>query len=56
MFPAVETHVVQKEYESWIGNNEASFLINHFYALVSLQHRDQWGEEGGNDPKEWKLP
>ena len=35
MFPAVETHVVQKKYESWIGNNEASFIINHFYALVS---------------------
>lgn len=26
---------MQKEYESWIGNNEASCLINHFYALVS---------------------
>lgn len=34
-FPAVYTHVVQKEYESWIGNNEASCLINHFYAPVS---------------------
>ena len=52
MFPAVETHVIQKDYESWVGNNEASYLINHFYALTA--DRDQWGEK--NDPKEWKLP
>lgn len=43
MFPAVETHVIQKDYESWVGNNEASFLINHFYALTA--DRDQWGEK-----------
>ena len=35
VFPAVETHVIQKDYESWIGNNEACFLINHFYALTA---------------------
>lgn len=33
--PAVQTYAVQKEYESWMGNNEAVCLINHFYALVA---------------------